>query len=82
MEKKVLTQEEINSIKNLQSKLQDITITLGELEVNALNISLKKEKIKLILSSLQEEEQILSKQLEDKYGKGTISIDTGEFTPQ
>jgi hypothetical protein len=81
MEKKVLTQEEIESIKNLRSKLQDITYSLGQLEIQLIDINLEKEKIKLIFTSIQKQEKELADQLEEKYGKGTISLDTGEFLP-
>jgi hypothetical protein len=81
MEKKVLTQEEIESIKNLRSKLQDITYSLGQLEIQLMDINLEKEKIKLIFTSIQKQEKELADQLEEKYGKGTISLDTGEFLP-
>jgi|LakMenEpi03Aug12_release.lakeMendotaPanAssembly.Ray.scaffolds.fasta_scaffold3708409_1 hypothetical protein len=81
MEKKVLTQEEIESIKNLRSKLQDITYSLGQLEIQLMDINLEKEKIKSIFTSIQKQEKELAEQLEEKYGKGTISLDTGEFLP-
>ena len=30
---------------------------------------------------VQEKEQNLAKTLEDKYGKGNLNVETGEFTP-
>jgi hypothetical protein len=81
MEKKVLTQEEVENIKNLRSKLQDITYSLGQLEIQLMDINLEKEKIKSIFTSIQKQEKELADQLEEKYGKGTISLDTGEFLP-
>ena len=41
----------------------------------------KKEQIKEKLKSLQQEEIKLAKKLEDKYGNGEISLETGEFLP-
>ena len=73
MEKKVLTQEEVENIKNLRSKLQDITYSLGQLEIQLMDINLEKEKIKSIFTSIQKQEKELADQLEEKYGKGTLS---------
>jgi hypothetical protein len=33
------------------------------------------------LLNIQQEELTLAKELEEKYGKGTVSLDTGEFSP-
>jgi hypothetical protein len=37
--------------------------------------------LKSNLQELQEKELILAKKLEDKYGQGSISLETGEFLP-
>ena len=34
------------------------------------------------LTKLKEQEISTMKTLEDKYGKGSINLDTGEFTPE
>ena len=46
-----------------------------------MNLNLKKEQLKSNLIQLQEQEQVLANQLEEKYGKGSISLETGEFLP-
>jgi len=33
------------------------------------------------LSEVREKENTLAKELTDKYGKGSLNIETGEFTP-
>ena len=33
------------------------------------------------IKELEQEEATIAKQLSDKYGKGSIDIQTGEFTP-
>jgi len=45
------------------------------------NIQIKKEQLKLNLQKLQEKEGDLAKKLEEKYGQGSISLETGEFLP-
>ena len=78
---KVLAKEEISKIQELQSRLKKITEVSGVVEVQNYNIQLKKEQLKLSLQGLQQEEAALAKELEEKYGPGTISLETGEFLP-
>ena len=78
---KVLDKEEISKIQELKDRLTKITEVSGVIEVQNYNIQLKKEQLKLSLQGLQQEEALLAKELEEKYGQGTISLDTGEFLP-
>jgi|TARA_R110000796_G_scaffold74056_3_gene166264 stress response protein YsnF len=80
-EKKVLSQEEIDELKELQNTFKNLTEVSGVIEMQHYNIQLKKEQLKSNLQSLQEKEVILAKNLEDKYGQGSISLETGEFLP-
>ena len=81
MEKKVLTQEEVSELKGLKQQYRDLTEATGVIEIQKITIELKKEQIKEKLKSLQQEEIKLAKKLEDKYGNGEISLETGEFLP-
>ena len=81
MEKKVLTQEEVSELKGLKQQYRDLTETIGIIEMQSLNLKLKKEQIKENLKSLQQKEIKLAKELEEKYGNGEISLETGEFLP-
>ncbi len=78
---KVLEKEEISKIQELKDRLKRITEVSGVIEVQNYNIQLKKEQLKLSLQGLQQEEAALAKELEEKYGPGTISLETGEFLP-
>jgi len=42
---------------------------------------LRKEQLKINFQKIQQEEATLAKKLEDKYGEGTISLESGEFLP-
>ena len=81
MEKKVLTNDEVSSLKDLKKQYRDLTEATGVIEIQKITIELKKEQIKEKLKSLQQEEIKLAKKLEDKYGNGEISLETGEFLP-
>ncbi len=80
-EKKVLSQEEITELKELQATFKNLTEVSGVVEMQNYNIQIKKEQLKLNLQKLQEKEGDLAKKLEEKYGQGSISLETGEFLP-
>ena len=81
MEKKVLTEAEVSSLKDLKQQYRDLTEATGVVEMQKLNLEIKKEQIKEKLKSLQQEEIKLAKELEEKYGNGEISLESGEFFP-
>tara|TARA_B100000902_G_C26526484_1_gene535793 strand:+ start:191 stop:445 length:255 start_codon:yes stop_codon:yes gene_type:complete len=80
-EKIVLSQEEIAELKELKETFKNLTEVSGVVEMQHYNIQIKKENLKLNLQSLQQREAELAKNLEEKYGQGTISLETGEFLP-
>lgn len=82
MEKKVLTQEEIDKITKLKQQFEDLTGVAGNVEIQIMNLQLQKDQIKSNLQQLQQQEAVLAKELEEKYGNGTISLESGEFLPK
>ena len=81
MEKKVLTNEEVSALKDLKKQYRDLTEATGVIEMQKINLEIKKEQIKEKLKSLQQREIKLAKELEEKYGNGEISLESGEFLP-
>jgi len=79
MEKKVLTQEELQEVKNLQVENSNLISQFGELEVVIQNLSLRKEELIVKLKELKDKEVKIGQTLQDKYGDGNIDIETGEF---
>tara|TARA_R110000782_G_scaffold208605_1_gene296978 strand:- start:601 stop:849 length:249 start_codon:yes stop_codon:yes gene_type:complete len=79
MEKKVLTQEELQEVKNLQVENNNLISQFGELEVVIQNLSLRKEELITKLKELKDKEVKIGQTLQDKYGDGNIDIETGEF---
>ena len=73
MAEKQLTPEELQQVKSLQERSQQVTIQLGTLEI-------KKMQLKDQIKNLQQQEEQLAKSLSDKYGNGTLDIDTGKLT--
>ena len=76
-----LQSEEIKKVNDLKNKFNETVQALGSIELKLLNINLKKEQLKMEAVEIQKEEIDLAKELEEKYGSGTISLETGEFSP-
>jgi hypothetical protein len=81
MEKQVLTQEEIQSLKNIQNNQSLLIEQLGLLEYKVLILEKEKQKLKQTLQNQIETEEQIGKQLQQKYGDGSIDLEKGEFIP-
>lgn len=80
-ENKVLTQEELQTLKTIQEETQAIIIEFGEIEIIQMQINNRKENAKKFLEELAEKEQNFHQIVFEKYGKTTINPQTGEITP-
>ena len=76
METKVLTQEEITQLKDVQQKRTLLNEQFGILEIQ---YEIQKQTLISKLNQLLQVEEKLGKQLQEKYGDGTIDIEKGEF---
>jgi hypothetical protein len=79
METKVLTQEELQSLKLIQEKRIQLTEQFGIVEMRIQEIELQKEILKEELKKLQKEEIAIGESLQKTYGDGTINLEKGEF---
>jgi hypothetical protein len=82
MENQKLTEEEIKSIQELQSKRQGSILELGNLEAYQYDIDTRKDELFAVLDELRKSDQELGKELNEKYGDGSIDLEKGEFIPQ
>ena len=81
MENKKLTQEEVAQIKNIQDRMQAVQTELGQLELAKMDLANRRKNVENYLQETRDSEAELVKELEEKYGKGTINLDTEEFVP-
>ena len=70
-EVKKLTTEELDEVKKIRSSYNDLAISLGELE-------LEKARLLEFRKTLSDRELAITKTLQDKYGEGSINLETGE----
>jgi len=81
METKVLTQEEVQNLKDVRERRIQITENFGVLESRIQEFQLQKEILKQELKNLIEQETQLGGALQQKYGNGSIDLEKGEFIP-
>lgn len=79
METKVLTQKEITQLKAVQQERYSIVDKFGTIEIQFQELESTKQKLKLDYEKLKQKEEVLGKQLQAKYGDGTINLEKGEF---
>lgn len=77
--KQVLTNEELETLKDLQNKTQALIQELGEIELSRLQLNDRYEAAKEFLQELQTTELEYTKSLSEKYGKSQINPETGEI---
>ena len=75
------SEEELKSLQELQGTYNQITMALGQLEISRYAMVEREDSLKAALLETKEKENELAKGLTDKYGKGSLNIETGEFTP-
>jgi len=83
-----LTQEELQSVNDLQRKYNQTLFEIGVAEAQRLALQDQIEKLTTTkrellkdLESIEQKENELTKSLQDKYGTGSINPETGEITP-
>tara|TARA_R100000278_G_C5369967_1_gene128544 strand:+ start:230 stop:505 length:276 start_codon:yes stop_codon:yes gene_type:complete len=85
---KKFTTEEIDEIKDLRDKNNNLISEMGGLELEKLLLEKRldsvheaKEKLEKDFILLQETEKNLVEKLNEKYGAGTVDLRNGEFIP-
>ena len=68
---KKLTAEELQAVKNIRQEYSNLAYALGDLELQKATL-LENQK------ELVSKEKQIAKQLQEKYGQGTIDLETGE----
>jgi hypothetical protein len=81
MENQILTQEEVQSLHELQKQRQAVALEFGNLELTQIELDNRREELENFYSELKNKEQQLGKELSDKYGNGSIDLENGEFIP-
>ena len=78
---KKFTEEEVKELQDLQNKFNALSFQFGQLQISKIKFQEQEDFLKKQLASLSQEETKTAKKLTDKYGKGSLDIETGEFIP-
>ena len=88
-ENKKFTEDELKKVANIQNGNSRIISELGQVELQLFLVNEELEKLEKMKSTLQvqfknlqAEETELVSSLNEKYGVGTLDINTGEFVPE
>ena len=76
-----LTENEVLTLKTLKKNTEKITKEFGLKKLAQINIKKREDDAVSMLNSLRSEEKQVVEVLEKKYGRGSIDIDRGTFTP-
>ncbi len=74
-----LAEDEIKALEDIKLKNAAIVEEFGRIGITRLDLEAREERAEDFLSKLRNAEINLSKALEEKYGKGTVNLETGEF---
>ena len=73
MEKPMITEEQLKTVNDQQSKLSELLRTLGVLDVQKMNLH---DKVK----EISKEIEVTKKELENEYGQINIDLKDGSYT--
>lgn len=74
--------EEIQKLATIRSAYEQITLALGQLEMQRREFNRTATQLDEKLIALQAEEKTFLDSIVSKYGEGTFDIGTGVFTPK
>ena len=73
---------EINELKDIRTSYEQITLALGQLEMQKRELKKNEQKVDERLTALVAQETVFLNKVVEKYGEGTFDISTGIFTPK
>jgi len=75
------TESELKEIKDLKISLNTLVFQLGQIYIEKIKLEETENNLKNQLKTLEKKEASIAEKLSSKYGKGSIDIETGTFTP-
>lgn len=75
------TPEELSLINGLQERYNNLGISLVQLKLARKSLEKEEAVIEEQIIKANEEEQSLAKTLSEKYGPGSLELESGKFTP-
>jgi len=76
-----LSESEKEQLQEVVQMNQAVQQALGNLAIRKINLESEETRLKQQLSATSQKETELAQKLESKYGKGSVNLETGTFTP-
>jgi len=78
---KRFTDEELKTISEIKQMYDNTTLRIGQLHFEEKQLLKERAELERMFNNNREKEIKFAQELNDKYGKGTLDIETGIFTP-
>jgi|TARA_R110000744_G_C19359626_1_gene561297 hypothetical protein len=75
------TNEELKAISDIKQSYDSLTLRMGQIHFELKSLTSEKENVENLFSKNRDEEVQFAQDLTSKYGKGSLDIETGIFTP-
>ncbi len=76
-----IEKDELRRALAVRQTFAELTHEFGKLEFAVLTLQEEQTGIRDQMNALRKEEELLMKEIHDKYGTGALNVETGEFTP-
>ena len=74
--------EEIAELSVIREAYEQITLSLGQLEMQRREVAKNEKRLNERLVSVENQEKVFLDKVLSKYGEGTFDVMTGAFTPK
>lgn len=78
----IFNADELNEINVIREAYDQLTISLGQIEMQKRELSKSEKRTSDKLTALEAQEKVFLDKIVAKYGEGTFDVNTGIFTPR
>lgn len=75
-----IEEKELESLQENQVKLNQVISNFGAISIQKINLEKSKENLLSELKKIEENQNDLKKDLEEKYGKISVDLTSGEYS--
>ena len=76
-----LTEEEVNNISELKNRQESLGQELQKVQLSKFNLEIREEELKQYYKDKIALEKQIGQEVMQKYGNGSMDIETGTFVP-
>lgn len=74
-----LDSKDLERLQNLNNEINTLALSLGQIELEKAILETQKSNLLNTFSQLQKSQEELAEELSEKYGNGSINLNTGEI---